>query len=89
MATPDLRIENDEEITKSKEKLLAALLSANACAYACEFNGVSVTVLGYNRGPDGVVPLAIILDEEEWAKVPHLGQTHYAAKVRPVRNWNI
>ena len=79
----DIRLEDEDELRTEERKLLAAAMSGQLGAYACEFRGVRVTALAYIEGPHGGVPLAILLPMEEWMKTPHSTTDYGPVKVWP------
>ena len=65
----DRRMWRESELGDHRAMLLAALHSPNFVAYSVDFHGSVVTALGYQRAEDEIVPLCILLPEEEWMAV--------------------
>lgn len=82
----DRRMLTANAIHGAKSRLLAALLSRRVVAYAVEHDGHTYTALGFEL-TDGVVPLALLLPDDEWSRTPHRTDDLYAAQQAPPR-WN-
>lgn len=78
----DRRIKEVGELSRIKAMLTAAVTSDQLVAYPVDFHGNVVTVLGFQRAEDEIVPLAMVLDDDEWGQAPHLTDTH-----GPVVQW--
>jgi hypothetical protein len=78
----DLRMSTQVELSDRMNQILTAARLRRYVAYAVEFQGQIVTAVGYVRNPEAteIVPLAILLSNEDWVDIPQLSQTHKPTK---------
>jgi hypothetical protein len=79
---PDLRLATARDVENAVASLQAAMAIGGLAAYPVDFEGRTVTALGWQRTPTEMVPLAILLPEDEWARTRHLTDD-----LGPVKQW--
>lgn len=80
----DRRVATLADVERIENMLSAAFTVGrrHLVAYPVEYHGDIVTAIGWQRNPDEVVPLCLVLDPGEWADIPQVSHDHYVTKSR-------
>lgn len=68
----DRRMWRETEVEEYIAMINAAMVSPHTIAYPVNFHGSVVTALGYQRGENEVVPICLLLPQDEWVNVPQV-----------------